>query len=374
MINCVIGPTEKVMTDRFDRAGTLDRAGTIFRAILHEIQAERITFMAGTIAYNAFLSLLPLLFLLLAIVSAVGGSELEANMIGVTQALVTPGAAEIFVDELRHASASASLIGLAALVWGMLRIFRSLDMAFSDIYETQARNTLPNQLKDGVVVFGSIAAVIMGAVVLESFFSLSGGSGVVWLLQRLFLVCVVAFALVPMYYLFPDESGMSVLEVIPGVLFTATALVTLQSIFGLYVAFSDPAAENQLLASIVVLLTWLYFCGLVILLGAAINAVLSNRSEDVNIEPLIGGVPKEKVSEMDFDEAYVPEAALRRLQHCLNDSTRLKISLDSDADDIELPPPDIVTVDTDTSPLPVINDTAKLELQWAQASLRRNEK
>lgn len=346
------------------------RAGAILRAIVHEIQAERITFMAGTIAYNAFLSLLPLLFLLFAIVSAVGGSDLESSMVAFTQALVTPGVADIFVEELRHATAGASVIGLVALVWGMLRIFRSLDMAFSDIYETQVENTLPDQIKDSIVVFGSIAGVLVGVMALESVFPLTGLSGPLLVLQRLFLVCVIGVALVPLYYLFPDESGMSVWETVPGVLFTATALVALQSAFGLYVTYSDPAAENQLLGSIVVLLTWLYFCGLVILLGAAINAVLSNRSEDVNIEPLIGGVPKERVIDPDFDDQHVPEEALQRLQHCLTDSTRLTIQFDSDAEDIELPAPDIVSIDSDTSSLPVINDTASLKLQWSQASSR----
>lgn len=178
------------MTRQFDRAKTL------IRAIVHEVQTERIMFMAGTIAYNAFLSLLPLLFLLLAIVSAVGGTALEDSMIG---------------------------------------------------------------------------------------------------------------------------------------------------------------------------LTWLYLCGLVILSGAAINAVLSNRSEDINVEPVLGGVPKETTSTPNIDDQHVPEAALRRLQHSLGDATTVTVRLD-DGVEVDLPAPDIVSVDADTSAMPVINDTATLELRWAEAS------
>lgn len=344
----------------------LVRAETIIRAIVHEIKTERITFMAGTIAYNAFLSLLPLLFVLLTIVSAVGGSELEANMVSLTEALVTAGAAEIFVEELRNASTSASLVGLVALVWGMLRIFRSLDTAFSDIYETQAENTLADQVRDSIVVFGSIAALLTGVFVVESAFGIGDVSGLLSVLYRLFLVAVIALTLIPLYYLFPDESGMRVLETVPGVLFAATALVVLQSIFGYYVALSDPTANNQLLGSIVVLLTWLYFCGLVVLVGAVINAVLSNRSEDVNVEPLVGGVPNEQVTDLDVDESHVPRATLEQLQHALDHEGQLRIVLDGDTEDFELPSPDIVTVDSDTSSLPVITDTASITLQWAE--------
>ena len=348
---------------------TRDRVATILRALVHEIQAERITFMAGTIAYNAFLSLLPFLFLLLAVVQAIGGGELEDTMIRLTQALVTPGAGEILVSELRGASVGASLAGLAALVWGMLRIFRSLDMAFSDIYETQAENSFTDQLKDGIAVFGSLAAVVVGVVALESTVALSTVSGPFWILQRSFVVSVVAVALVPLYYLFPDEPGMGIRDIAPGVLFTAAALVALQSVFGFYVDYSSQTAENTMLASILVFLTWLYFCGLVILLGAVINAVLTNRSEDVNVDPVVGGVPKSTVQPTDGPHR-VPDETLTRLNHALGESRSVTISTDDGDEEFRFPAPDIVTVDADTSPLPAIQDTASIRLQWSEAGLR----
>jgi len=351
-----------------------ERIGTILRAIVHEFKAERITFMAGSIAYNAFLSLLPLLFLLLAVVSMVGDRELESTMISLTEAVITPGAGDVIVSELRHASVGASVVGLVALIWGMLRIFRSLDMAFSDIYETQAKNTLTNQLKDGITVFGSMAAVIVAVVAIESVFALSAASGPMWLLQRLFLVSVVMLALFPMYYLFPDESGMGILEVLPGVFFTASALVIFQSGFSIYIQFSSQTAENTMLASILIFLTWLYFSGLVVLTGAAINAVLSNRSEDVNIEPVIGGVPKGDVAAFEAgDKVSVPDETLQKLNHSLTEGREIKITVDGEQE-FTMPAPDISTVDTDSSRLPVINDTASVDLQWAQDTLESKER
>lgn len=346
--------------------GRQTRFVTIARAIVHEIKVERITFMAGSIAYNAFLSLLPLLFLMLAIVSSVGSGELEANLITVTQAIVTPGAGELLVTELQQATVGASLLGLGVLCWGMLRIFRSLDMAFSNIYETQLENTLTNQVKDGSIVFLSIAAVVVGVLIVESVVSLQGVSGVLWIGQRLLLIGIVALALIPMYYLFPDESGITIPEILPGVLFTATGFVVFQSVFGLYVEHSNQAAENSLLAGIIVFLTFLYFSGLVLLLGVVINAVLSNRSEDVNIEPVIGGVPKTSVAGLDTDEVDVPDEALHRLNHCLTQAQMITIDLDDDGESVTLPAPDMVTVDTDTSPLPGLNDTSSIELKWAE--------
>ncbi|MDZ7731007.1 MAG: YhjD/YihY/BrkB family envelope integrity protein [Natrialbaceae archaeon] len=60
--------------------------------------------------------------------------------------------------------------------------------------------------------------------------------------------------------------------------------------FELYLVYSSPAAKSSLLAAVIVLMTWLYFNALIVLVGAAVNAVLSNRSEDVRIDPVIGGL------------------------------------------------------------------------------------
>jgi membrane protein len=92
----------------------------------------------------------------------------------------------------------------------------------------------------------------------------------------------------PMYYVFPD-TDVSFLEVVPGTAFAAVGITVGQVLFA---AYNAGGSGGNLVASILLLLTWLYLVGLVVLLGVAINAVLSNRSRDVDIDPVLGGVPK----------------------------------------------------------------------------------
>ncbi|NUB90384.1 YihY/virulence factor BrkB family protein [Haloterrigena sp. SYSU A121-1] len=349
-----------------------DRVETVLRAIVHELEVERVTFMAGSIAYNAFLSLLPLLLLLLTIISSVGDEGLEQGLVSITRAALTPGAADVLVAELQTSTAGASLLGLAALLWGALRIFRSLDMAFSDIYESQAENTFLDQLRDGIVVLVSVAAVVAVVIVLES---LGGGLAAVggtagWLLHRLLLVVATGVALVPMYYLFPDEPEITVREVLPGVGVTAVGLVTAESAFRLYVRYGSTNAENGLLSGIIVLMTWLYVSGLVILVGAAVNAVLSDRSEDVSIEPVIGGVAPEPADAeatspggADSTVRTVdPVRAIDDLEKRLPTASDVRIVVDGES--VRVPPPDRVDGDRETSALPFVDDSVGVGLRW----------
>ncbi|MUV58229.1 YihY/virulence factor BrkB family protein, partial [Halogeometricum sp. CBA1124] len=64
--------------------------------------------------------------------------------------------------------------------------------------------------------------------------------------------------------------------------------------FQVYAANAGRYEAYGVIGGVLLLLTWLYFSGLVVLLGAAVNAVLSNRSRDVNVDPVFGGIPPEE--------------------------------------------------------------------------------
>ena len=335
------------------------RAGTVFRAIVHKIRTERVTFLAGSIAYNAFLSLLPLLFLILALVTSVGSADLEATLISVTRTIITPGASEILISELETVSVSISVLGIAVLVWGALRIFRSLDTAFSGIYESQAENTFTNQLQDGLTVLVSIVLIAGVVMFVTARVDLTTETTVGWLLVRGGLFALLALTLVPMFYLFPDETDMALIEAVPGAVFSAAGLMALQSVFDLYLLVSDPQAQNSVLASLIILLTWLYFAALVILIGATTSAVLTNRSTEVQIAPVIAGQAAETPSE---SASKIQRETLDLVADELVGAG--VVSLTVDGVEMEIPPPERVDTDTETSPLPFVDNTVHLTVHW----------
>jgi membrane protein len=105
-----------------------------------------------------------------------------------------------------------------------------------------------------------------------------------------------------MYYRFPDtEVGMY--DILPGVVSAAVGWAALQGLFQVYLAFKDPGSGG-FFGSVVLVVTYLYFSGLVLLLGAVINAVIGGHSSG---EP--GGVGRgatsydtEREETLDRDE------------------------------------------------------------------------
>jgi membrane protein len=343
----------------------LRRTLSVGRAIVHEIRTERITFMAGSIAYHAFVSLLPLLLLVLAVVAALDRPEIERGIIALAAALLSPGAGDVLVTELRSTSTGVSLLGLVVLIWGTLRIFRGLDTAFSDIYETEAHNTLVDQFADALVVLVCVAVAIVVGAGLERALAFDGTAG--WAVGRVVLVAGLALAFLPMYYVFPDEPEMTVREVLPGVGFVAVGLTAFGSLFRIYLELSGSAESGSVLGGVLVFLTWLYFSGFVILVGVAINAVLSNRSRDVDIRPVLGGQPRRANHDVAARESSVDRdrlvAAIERLRGDLRAGGVVAVTTGDDT--VTLPAPDEVVVDVEPSRLPFLSDVVSVELRWS---------
>lgn len=257
------------------RISSVKRAG---ERVLSDVSEKNVTFMAGGIAYNALVSLAPTLLLLLFVVSAFGGG-LEARVVAIAGQWLPAPIANVVeqVFEGDSSAAGASFVGVVVLLWGTLKIFRSLDTAFSEIYETEDDNSLVDQLKDGTVVLVALVVAVVATVGASVAFSaLSGTLPFVGLLTPLVLVAGLCLAFLPMYYRFPD-ADLEVREVLPGVVFAAVGWAVLQGLFQVYLAFTDPSSGG-FFGGVIVVVTYLYFSGVVMLVGAVVNAVLGGHS------------------------------------------------------------------------------------------------
>ncbi|WP_331233587.1 YihY/virulence factor BrkB family protein [Natronorarus salvus] len=251
----------------------------IARDVLEVIREHNVTFMAGSIAHAAFLSLLPLLLLLLIIAGAVGNEYLTERIVALSREYLSPAGENLVYEALTDASerAGASVIGVASLLWGMLRIFRGISTAFDELYGADESGFVGRVL-DGLVVFLAIALATVGAGFAGALLAV-GDHPVLQLMNPLVLVVGLMIAFFPIYYVFPERE-VTPREVLPGTVVAAVGWVVLEVVFGLYVDVANTVSADGALGAVILLLVWLYGSAFVLLLGAVVNIVLAGHHRE----------------------------------------------------------------------------------------------
>lgn len=249
------------------------------RAVASEFSEKNVTFMAGSIAYNAFVSLAPLLIVLLLAVGTLGAS-LEREVLNLASQYLPPAAARILgTMVVAEGGTGVSVIGVVVTVWGSLKIFRNLDTAFSEIFESDGDSSLVDQVKDGLIVLFALIVGVVGMVLATATFAYIPGP-LVGILSPVFLLVGLCVAFFPLFYVFPDVD-LEPREVLPGVVVAAVGWAVLQVLFQVYVVSPGGSGPAALLGTLILVVTWLYFSGIVLLLGAVVNAVLTGNAGDV---------------------------------------------------------------------------------------------
>lgn len=251
------------------------------RTVVREIRANNVSLMAGSIAYHAFISLLPLLVFLIFALSMVDNETLTANLVDLTDSVLTPQAQLVLAESLSNdqARTRVSILGAVTLVWGLFKIFRGLNVTFADLYGTDVEESVVVQVREGAVVVFAVAVAVGVVAAASAAFALFPDLPYGRAFSPLFVVGGLAVAFFPVYYVFPDVD-LSAREVLPGVFLAAVAWALLQSAFQSYVVYSTRFEAYGALGSALLVVVWLYFSSLVLLLGAVVNVALAGRADD----------------------------------------------------------------------------------------------
>lgn len=249
------------------------------RRVVAVLRENLATFVAGSLAYSAFLSVLPLLTLAAVVATAVGEQRLVDQALRLTGTYATPTGRELFGAALRDDTerAALSVVSLLVLLWSGLRVFRGLDVSFSLFYGTARSQGPVERVHDALVVFASLAAALLVALGVGVASPLRAGTPLGWLLGSVLLLAPLVVAFLPMYYVFPN-AGVTVREVLPGVLVAALGWTVLQRAFRLYARHADAFEVYGSLGATFMVLTWLYVASLLLLVGVAVNVVLAGRT------------------------------------------------------------------------------------------------
>ncbi|AQL44506.1 hypothetical protein BV210_07460 [Halorientalis sp. IM1011] len=251
----------------------------VARAVVAAARSEQITFLAASLAYYTFVSLMPLLLLAIVIATALGGDALAASVVGQLGTILSPSGEQILLESLTGASgrAGATVAGVVVLVWGALKLFRGLNVAFGQVYGTAESSTLVDQVVDATV---ALVAVGVGVGVAAGV-----NVAVGYLPNRLvaalgipILALALTITFLPLYVILPDVP-VGIREAVPGAVLAGGGWALLSSGFRIYAQNAGGFQLYGVIGGVLLLVTWFYVGGLVLLSGAVLNAVLADRDD-----------------------------------------------------------------------------------------------
>ncbi len=257
----------------------------IFGALADIFDRERIPQASAALSYFLTLTFFPLLICLYTMLGSLfPAAEDVRSLLG---ALLPEKTVETIIDYLRYVSENLStpmlVMALTVLLTSSSAAFRTIDRVigtmrgrkrFTGVSAFVFSFTFSILLL--AAVYFSVLLIVTGKWFLEKadryimFMNISDG----WSWWRFVLLFMLLFTLICGLYRITAPPGKAV-RLLPGTVFASASLVGVSIVFSAFIGASTkyPTVYGSL-ASIIVMMLWLYICGMVLFLGAALNVAL----------------------------------------------------------------------------------------------------
>jgi YihY family inner membrane protein len=253
----------------------------------HKAYGDGITGLAGMVAYNLLLSLLPLTLVALFVFGQVIGSgEVESSVIRDVQRILpatSEGTIHRLLTEIQRSSTSIGIAAVLSSIWIGASFWGALDTAFCRIYGSPCRSWLQQKrfalgmLLVVLVLFAATVAVpATQSAVARGAGDLPFGldaSTVVYAFTLAATVIVLFSAMALIYRVVPNWRRVPWRGVWPGALGATLAMGVVDYTFPLYLQGSVFTSFGGTYVFILLVLVWFYAIALIMLGGAVINAL-----------------------------------------------------------------------------------------------------
>jgi len=270
----------------------------LLRETLAKFFADRGTHLAAMIAYFALLSLVPLVFLALALLGFAERQDeqsyvvTELNRMFPDQSVVDILAV---VNGIQQNAKALGIVGGIFLAWSSLSLFSVLESAFNVVYGRPNRSFLRGKALALVLAVGSLIFLFLalfvgsfGYEVLKRFApGVIANDYVAYTLSVLISMLGLFVFLASVYYLLTNER-MTFNEVLPGAVAATVVLQATFQILPIYLRVSGNVLSVRAFAGPALLLIWLYLMSNVIVFGAEVNWWRTRRRRELAVDEIPG--------------------------------------------------------------------------------------
>jgi membrane protein len=273
----------KALIEAFQRSG----AGLFLKKCMH----DQLPNLASLLAWGTLSTILPLLLGVLVIAGLVlrDPRTLDQVYSSIKAAMPSSAAEPItgVLDGMRQGAASAGIIAILLLLVTGTSFFANMASVFNQAYHVQGRNLILERFIGlGMLLICTALLVVstLAASVTSFVRNVPGvlpigpvlGNVVGWSIS--ILSAIVLFLLI--YKILPN-ANQTWRQVMPGALLATVLVGLISQLFPLYVALFPPNHAYALFGVFLLFTFYLYLLGIVLVLGAELNAFLAHPARSV---------------------------------------------------------------------------------------------
>jgi membrane protein len=263
------------------------RTYQILQGAVSEWNEDKVPRMAAAIAFYAVFSLTPIVVIAFKLGEAAFGSDVALREI-LTQAAFLIGndgadGIKLLIENAQPqpASATSTIVGLAAMIFAATGVFTELKDSLNTIWEVQPKPGLGLLEMVRYRFFAFAMVLVIWFLMLVSLIASAAMSAVAnyapsifgyQIVESLVSLTLITLLFALIYRVLPDVT-VAWRDVWFGALMTAILFVVGKSLFGLYLGHSSIGTSYGAAGSLVIVILWTYYSCLILLLGAEMTQV-----------------------------------------------------------------------------------------------------
>lgn len=277
---------------------------TLLRESFNEFMNDNGLKLSAALSYYTVFSLAPMLLVLISILNFFyRNGDIQGEVFGQISALVGKNAAQQLLEILQNAEMSkksgvAAAIGIGTLLIGATGVFAEIQDSINYIWSIKSKpkkgwlQYLKNRLLSFSIILtlGFLLIVSLGVNALVDLLSsrleqrFSEASVVVFYIVNMALLLTIITSLFTVIFKILPDGHLRWKECIVGATFTAVLFLIGKFVITFYIGQADLGATYGTSASIVILLTWVYYSSIILYFGAEFTKVYA-RLDGIAISP-----------------------------------------------------------------------------------------
>ena len=302
------GPQPERHEPTLDRVGLRDLSARDWRAVFQragkETLEDNMPLIASALAYSSFFAIPSVLLVATGLFTLIAGPDTITSLMQHFGKVMPSQATSLLngslqrLDQRPGTSIVITIVGLVLALWSTTGAMTAYMTGLNLAYDRKDRRPFTKKRLTALLMVGclGLALILLGGLLIlgphvERWIGTSLGiQGVLswlwWVVQWPILIGGLLAAFGVMLYLGPDVDHPRMRFLTPGAIFAVFGWIAASGLFAVYTSmFSSYNKTWGSLSAVIIMLTWLWLTGLVLLFGAELNAELERSRELRKGEP-----------------------------------------------------------------------------------------